>query len=263
MSRTALDLPADLNRFIRFWYLHEFLHGFVLLYPVYAIFMLEQGLSPLELSWLFIIWCGAAMAFELPIGVLADRFPRRYILIMASVVKATAFGIWWLFPDFVGFAAGFVIWAFAGANFSGASEAYIHDQLALTHRTELFERVYGRGSAFEQAGLIAALAAGGAIAEIGFNLVFSASILICLAAALVVMIGFPQARALTQPEHRAQTFFASLIEGVRVSLATRAVTVALAGALGPLGRGGESRSGVLHPRCTDCSAARFSATSCC
>lgn len=116
----------------------------------------------------------------------------------------------------------------SGASFSGASEAYIHDQLVLTSRTELFERVYGRGSAFEQAGLIAALAAGGAIAEMGFNLVFLASILICLAAALVAMIGFPQARAFTKPEYGAQTFFASLTEGVRVSLATRTVTVALA-----------------------------------
>ena len=94
MSTAVRDLSADLSRFIRCWYLHEFLHGFVLLYPVYAIFMLDQGLSPLELSWLFIIWSGAAMAFELPTGVLADRFPRRYILIMASIVKAAAFGIW-------------------------------------------------------------------------------------------------------------------------------------------------------------------------
>lgn len=167
------------------------------------------------------------MAFELPTGVLADRFSRRNILIMASIVKATVFGIWWLIPDFGGFAAGFVIWAFAGANFSGASEAYIHDQLAMTNRTELFDRVYGRGSAFEQAGMIAALAAGGAIAEIGFNLVVSASILTCLAAALVAMIGFPPDRGISQPEHRAQTFFASLIDGARVSLATRAVTVAI------------------------------------
>ncbi len=228
MSTTEHALTADPNRFARFWYLHEFLHGFVLLYPVYAIFMLNQGLSPLELSWLFIIWSGAAMAFELPTGVLADRFPRRNILIMASVIKAAAFGIWWLIPDFGGFAAGFVIWAFAGANFSGASEAYIHDQIAMTNRTEQFERVYGRGSAFEQAGMIAALAAGGAIADVSFDLVFSASVLTCLAAAVIALIGFPHERVMSQPEHRAQTFFTSLVEGTRVSLTNRAVAIAIA-----------------------------------
>lgn len=224
----SADLSADLGRFIRCWYLHEFLHGFVLLYPVHAIFMLDQGLSPLELSGLFIIWSGAAMAFELPTGVLADRFPRRYILIMASIVKAAAFGIWWLFPDFLGFAAGFVIWAFAGANFSGASEAYIHDQLVSAHRTDLFERVYGRGCAFEQAGIIAALAGGGAVAEVSFHLVFAGSILTCVVAALVALIGFPRERASTQPEHRAKPFFRALLKGARVSLATRAVVVAIA-----------------------------------
>ena len=224
----SADLSADLGRFIRCWYLHEFLHGFVLLYPVYAIFMLDQGLSPLELSWLFIIWSGAAMAFELPTGVLADRFPRRYILIMASIVKAAAFGIWWLFPDFVGFAAGFVIWAFAGANFSGASEACIHDQLASADRVDLFERVYGRGSAFEQAGMITALAAGGAIAEAGFNLVFAGSILTCVIAALVASIGFPHRRVFIQSQDQTQTFFKTLVEGARESLASRTVVVAIA-----------------------------------
>jgi MFS family permease len=228
VSTTEHNLPANLTRFTRFWYLHEFLQGFVLLYPVYAIFMLGQGLSPLELSGLFILWSGAAMAFELPTGVLADRFPRRYILIMASIVKAAAFGIWWLFPDFVGFAAGFVIWAFAGANLSGASEAYLHDQLAAADRTELFERVYGRGSAFEQAGIITALAAGGAVADAGFNLVFAGSILTCVIAALVASIGFPRGKVLTQEEDEDQTFFSAILQGSRVSLATRGVVVAIA-----------------------------------
>ncbi len=228
MSTAVRDRSADLSRFIRRWYLHEFLQGFVLLYPVYAIFMLDQGLSPLELSWLFIIWSSAAMAFELPTGVLADRFPRQYILIMASIVKAAAFGTWWLFPDFVGFAAGFVIWAFAGANLSGASEACIHDQLASADRTDLFERVYGRGSAFEQAGMITALAAGGVIAEADFNLVFAGSILTCVLAALVASTGFPAGRVLIQPKDEAQTFFSALIEGARVSLATRGMVVVIA-----------------------------------
>ncbi len=233
MSRTVSDGSTELNRFVRWWYLHEFLQGFVLLYPVYAIFMLDRGLSPLELSWLFIIWSGSAMAFEVPTGVWADRFSRRNLLIVANLIKAAAFGIWWLTPGFAGFAAGFVLWALASACSSGASEAYVHDQISLARRPELFERVYGRGSAFEQAGAVVALALGGALAAIGFDLVFLASIVTCVAAALAARMGFREigsadALHVSEPDVRPMLFFSTLRESARVSLATRGVAVAIA-----------------------------------
>ncbi|MBM4202641.1 MAG: MFS transporter [Gammaproteobacteria bacterium] len=165
--------------------MQSFLRGFILLYPVAAIWILAGGLSPAELSLLFIVWSGSAMAFEVPSGVLADRFPRPHIMAVAFSLKALGFSIWWVFPEFAGYAAGFVLWALAGALLTGACESFLFGSLQAQHRTDAFETVYGRGDASELTGILLALGLGGYLAENGRDTVYFLSFSVPLLTAVL------------------------------------------------------------------------------
>ncbi|MFV2090345.1 MAG: hypothetical protein ACC642_06805, partial [Pseudomonadales bacterium] len=60
-----------INRHIEsVWLAQAFFHELILIYPVYAIMMLEAGLSGFNLSVLFIVWSLSSLLFEIPSGVI-------------------------------------------------------------------------------------------------------------------------------------------------------------------------------------------------
>lgn len=90
------------------------------LHPLYALLFADTGLSETQISALFVVWAGIAIAAEVPSGVLADRFSRRGCLVAAGLFQAAGFAVWAVLPQFAGFAVGFVLWGLGGALVSGA-----------------------------------------------------------------------------------------------------------------------------------------------
>jgi MFS family permease len=135
---------------------YNFLGDFVLIYPLYALMMEQRGLSPFQLSTLFIVWSVTAFAAEVPTGVLADRLPRRWLLAANGVLTALGYLTWLFFPAYGGFLAGFVLWGLGGACASGAYEALLHDELRLAGCEQRFTEVYGRTRAAAFCGIVCA-----------------------------------------------------------------------------------------------------------
>jgi MFS family permease len=117
------------------------------IYPLYAVFFADSGLSGAEISLLFLIWSLTSIMAEVPMGALADRFSRRSSLVAASVLQAVGYVLWITLPGFAGFAAGFVLWGLGGALHSGAYEALLYDGLAAVGEESLFAQVSGRVTA--------------------------------------------------------------------------------------------------------------------
>jgi len=168
------------------WYAYGYLREVVLIYPVYAIMMGQNGISAIELSTLFIVWAGSALIFEVPSGVVADRYSRKRLLVLSGVLKGSAFIIWWIAPDFLGYLAGFVVWGAGSSLVSGTSESFLFDTLAERRDGASFARIYGRGMAASSLGIATALAGGGYLAESGYTLPLALSIAAPWCAALVV-----------------------------------------------------------------------------
>jgi MFS family permease len=103
----------------------------------------DSGLSDAEISALFALWSAVGIVAEVPSGALADRFGRRTALVVGALVQALGYASWVLFPEFPGFAAGFVLWGLGGALASGAQEALLHDGLVAAGAAQHYARVQG------------------------------------------------------------------------------------------------------------------------
>ncbi len=210
------------------WYSYSFLRNFILAYPIYAIMMLESGVTPFGLSVLFVAWSVTALVAEVPSGVLADVYPRRNVLVAASLLKAAGFGCW-LAGDGVGiYLAGFVLWGTGGAAASGAREALLFDALAQNHRTSRFGRVYGRGEAVAEFGTVTAFMIGGAAAEFGFGVPLAASVAVSCAVAVLLLVAIKEPPRAGDGASAPDRFVATLRAGMRQVAASRRVAVTVA-----------------------------------
>ncbi len=161
-------------------------------YPLYALLFLDTGLSGAEVSALFAVWSVTGFVCEVPAGVLADRWSRRGVVVLASVLQAAAFAVWTAAPAVWAFALGFLLWGVGGALVSGASEALVYDGLAAVGAADTYARVNGAMTAAELLVQIPTALAAGALFEAGgYPAVGWASVAVCLAAAALAL-RFPE-----------------------------------------------------------------------
>lgn len=129
----------------------------------------------------------AALAFEVPTGVVADTVSRRLSVIIGLALAGVGFLLWGAIPAFATILVAQVIWAVGYTFLSGATEAWIADEVG----SEGIGRVYMRAS---QVGYGAA--ALGIVASVGIGSLFglAAPLLVAgaghigLAALLVVIM---------------------------------------------------------------------------
>ena len=105
---------------------------------VYAI--REVGLDPLQLVLMGTVLEGAYLLFELPTGVLADGYSRRWSVIIGAFLGGGGFILWGAVPVFEMILVANVIWALAEAFTSGAWEAWITDEVGEAAAAPLYLR---------------------------------------------------------------------------------------------------------------------------
>lgn len=173
--------------------IQSFVSNALVIYPLYAIMFTERGgLSVGDVSILFAIWTASALLFEVPTGLIADRYPRKKVLISGELVNAAAFLIWLLMPNFLGYAAGFVLWGAAYALKSGAYQALVYDELANAGQSRDYTKLMSKIKAAEFAGMLVAFLAAYllSINGVNYNLLLMASITVAIASACLVAM-FP------------------------------------------------------------------------
>jgi MFS family permease len=150
-------------------YAYTFFDQFILVYPVYAILFKDSGLTPLQVGSLFGMWAVITILFEVPTGVLADKYSRKYILMIAQFIKALGYACWLFWGTYAGFALGFALWGFAGTLVSGTYQSFVYDELKHFGKEDLYEKVNGRIVGFDFVGTMLATLLGGFAAEFGYD----------------------------------------------------------------------------------------------
>jgi MFS family permease len=205
----------------------------VLLYPVYALLFADAGLSTGAISSLFAIWSIVSFLAEVPSGALADRWSKRGLFAVGSVITASGYALWIIWPAYPGFALGFVLWGVGGACASGTLEALVYDELGSPD----YARVMGRaGTAGILATLAATLLAAPIFAVGGYRLVGVASVAVVTLSGLLAL-RLPSTSSRTPEEvteSNDDSYAATLREGLRASVRnSRTIWAVLIAALVP------------------------------
>jgi len=166
---------------VKMLYIYKFIGQCLPIYAFYAILFLERGMSVTNVAVLIALWSAFTIVFEIPAGILADRWNRRNMLAIASVLQGLCFVIWFFSYTFFMFALGFVVWAIAGSFISGTEESLIYDNLKSDGREEDFTKVYGKAQFYANVGIIVGVLSAGLIAIfINIEVIALISAAICL-----------------------------------------------------------------------------------
>lgn len=99
-----------------------------LIYPLYSIMFSERSnISAVGVGALLAGWQITQIIAEIPTGIIADKFSKKYSIIAGRLFKAFCFVFWFFAPSFWGYFAGFVLWGIGEAFISGATQAYLYE----------------------------------------------------------------------------------------------------------------------------------------
>jgi len=211
-------MQPDIKRTIRKIYAYQAVKDFILLYPLYVILFASHGLSTFQISTLFILWSLTDLVTNVPMGVLADKFSRKHLLALGMLIEALGFLAWWLWPTYLGFALGFILWGTGGGLSDGTYEALVFDELKGAGIEGQYVKINGRAASFALvANCLATVLAGVAIV-LGYGFVISMSMAAVLLSALFAL-SLPDTHRYEQVAD--MRYFAMLTEGIKRALHNR------------------------------------------
>jgi len=149
---------------VKMLYIYKFIGQCLPIYAFYTILFINRGKSVSDIAILIALWSAFTIVFEIPAGILADRWNRRNMLAIAAALQGICFIIWFFSYTFLMFALGFFFWAIAGAFTSGTEEGLIYDNLKSDGHEENFTKIYGKAQFYANIGAILGIASAGIIA---------------------------------------------------------------------------------------------------
>ena len=147
------------------WYAYEAVASFLwtLVFTVTAVyFVTELGMSPFELVVVGTVMELAVFVFEVPTGIVADTYSRRLSIVIGNVVMGAAFLLVGGVEAVWAVLAGYAVWGLGWTFTSGATDAWLADEVGAERVTP----VYLRGAQIGRAGFVV-----GIVAAVGLGVV--------------------------------------------------------------------------------------------
>jgi MFS family permease len=206
-----------------------------LIWGINTIFLLDAGLNNFEAFAANAFFTAGMVLFEIPTGVVADRWGRRASFLCGTLTLAATTGLyvllWQLQSAFVWWAIVSVLLGLGFTFFSGATEAWLVDALTATGFDGQLEGVFARGQVIMGAMTLGGSVAGGFLAQLtnlGVPYLVRTAILIGMfALALIMMhdLGFTPARGDRPIAEVKKIVHSSVEHGLKVP-AVRAIMLA-------------------------------------
>ena len=188
-ARPATSVPKRL----RLLQLATFLQGLLFWVPVEKLFMNEIGFTPATIGVMAAAYAAVVPVLEVPSGILADRWSRRGVLIIANAALALSALIGALAHD-VGtyILSALVLGVFFAMN-SGTADSIVYDTLLEETGTGAgFERAIGRFRVIDSAALVTSALAGGVLAGIADTRITYLLTVPVVAVSILVLLRCPE-----------------------------------------------------------------------
>lgn len=195
-------------------YLYRFLMDFQLWLPIWVVYLqVKRGLSLTQITLLDTPFLLLIVFAEVPTGAIADRFGRRYSLMLGSGLFAVAIFIFGVADNYLVILASYTAWGLGVTFQSGADTAILYDSLKNVGREDDFQKINSRMWALKSLAALLAILIGAPIAQ-ATNFTFP----IILSAGIAVL-GVPVAFLMHEPRHAAaeshEEYLSTLVNGLR------------------------------------------------
>ena len=156
---------ARLSRRLFPLYAAAALQGVFLWTPIEKLFMTEIGFDAAGVGVMAAAYAAVVPIAEVPSGILADRWSRRGVLLIAVLALAASVVICGLSSNAATYIGGALLLGVYFAMYSGTMDAIIYDTvLEETGDNAAFEKLLGRARLVESVALVSSALAGGVLA---------------------------------------------------------------------------------------------------
>ena len=163
--------------------------------PFQVYYLQRLGLSVSDVFDLNVVFCVAAVAFEVPTGMIADRYGRRIAMSAGGFAMSLACAFFIMGRSFGAFAVANVLCALSMSLSSGADSAYLYDHLTNERQVAQYSHWEGWSTAAKGVGNLVAVLLGALV----YQYIHPAAVFV-LTAFTTSVAGFV---ALALPERRA------------------------------------------------------------
>jgi MFS family permease len=162
---TKQEAKEKLNKRLMPLYISAFFQSFVLWYAVEKLFMRSIGFDNTAIGFMIAVYSAVMLIVETPSGILADRWSRKGVLMLASICLSVSALVGGLSHGISSYLICAVLWGIFFACYSGMYDSIIYDTIAESAPdSKLFDYLYGRVQLLDSAGLVLSSLAGALIA---------------------------------------------------------------------------------------------------
>ncbi|MEK7571801.1 MAG: MFS transporter [Patescibacteria group bacterium] len=147
-------------------YIAAFFQSFVLWYAVEKLFMQSIGFDNTGIGVMIAVYSTVMLLVETPSGILADRWSRKGVLILASIALAISSLLGGISEGIWLYLVCAITWGIFFALYSGTYDSIVYDTVyEETGTSNMFEKIYGRVKVIESIALVTSSILGGIIAN--------------------------------------------------------------------------------------------------
>lgn len=169
-------------------YLSNFLTGLVFWYSIEKLFMLDIGINPFGVSVNAVILVIITSLFDVPFGVLADRWNRKYTLALGIIALGLGSLIAGLSHDLLIYTIGTAVYGLYLCLTNGTFQAITYDSLKEVGQEKLYAKHQGGSYAVFMAGIALSSPIGGFLShDYGYRSTYYLSAIVCIANLIVVL----------------------------------------------------------------------------
>lgn len=169
-------------------YLSNFLTGLVFWYGIEKLFMQSIGINAIGIGAATAVFLVFNLIFDIPAGILADKWSRKGVLIISSIALAMCSVLLGASHGLLLYAVGEIFYGVYIVSTSGTYNALTYDMLHEDGKADQYSKISGKAYALFLAGAGVANVASGFIAQqYGYRATYFITVVSCLINILVLV----------------------------------------------------------------------------
>lgn len=159
------------DKYVKLFYLFQFITGLHFIAAVLTPFYTDWGHTTLAVAQTLQSWFALCLfLLEVPTGIIADRFGRKYSIFAGCITLTVGSTIYGSFPNVVAFAIGEFVLALGVTLISGADKALLYECMREAGKEAEFASAWAKSRSWHLAGILLGAPVGSIIAQhLGLN----------------------------------------------------------------------------------------------